>query len=652
MRIEATASRTRLAAVPVAMLLLAVAAATPVWIAHLIAPQYPRGLWLYAYGTRLEGDLGEINNLNHYIGMRPLSLADVPELQLWFPALAGLAALALAGLFLDGRLGSLSRILLWVVPVGILADIQRWLVLYGRDLDPEAALRLRPFVPLVVGPTQVWNFKIAAYPGPAIILLLGVALLVGLAHRRGYASVARRAMLAAAASLLLVLAAGPGAAAAGPGERSVSEIAAAIESAPSGAEVRVAAGVYRGDLVVSRSVRLVAERGAILLGTGQGSVVTIAAPRVTVHGFAIHGSGGQLVQGAAVAVAADGATVSANHIADAYIGVAARGVRDLRVVDNVIAGRGPGGTPHAAHDAPVGAQADGISLSDVTGALIRGNTIAGVRDGIYLSYVEDALVDGNEISGSRYAVHAMYPKGLVAFENVLRENAAGLVAMYGGPIDVARNRVVGHRAGGTGYGVLLKDVRGVRIVENVLSRNVVGLRAEGVDRAAAPAEVVRNEVAYNSIGIVLLPTASLVFGANSFVENVVDLEAPGVRANRSEWRLRGVGNHWSGYLGYDLDGDNIGDVPHREGGTSDRLLGLAPDLRSLRAAPAAFVLAKVDRWWSTSQAATIEDPRPLLRSVLHGGEPARDAEPVPWLFAAAGLALAAAGLARTARVGS
>lgn len=653
MRPQVTASWTRAAAAVVALAMLAVTAVTPVWIAHLIAPQYPKGLWLYAYGTRLEGDLGEINTLNHYIGMRPLSLADVPELQLWLPALAGLAALALAGLFLDGRLGLLSRSLLWVFPVGILADIQRWLVLYGRDLDPEAALRLKPFVPLVIGPTQVWNFKIAAYPGPAVVLLAGVALVVTLAHRRGSVSMARRATLAAAASLLLVLASGPGqVAAVGPGERTVSEIAAAIEAAPSGAEVRVAAGVYRGDLVVSRSVRLVAERGAVLLGAGQGSVVTISAPSVTVHGFAIHGSGGQLVQGAAVSVAADGATVSANHIADAYVGVSARGVRDLRVVGNVIAGRGPGGTLHAAHDAPAGGQGDGISLSDVTGALIRGNTIDGVRDGIYLSYVEDTLVDGNEISGSRYAVHAMYPKGLVAFENVLRENAAGIVAMYGGPVEVARNRIVAHRAAGTGYGVLLKDVRGVRVIENVLSRNVIGLRAEGVDRAAAPAEVLRNEVAYNSTGVVLLPTASLVFGANSFVGNIVDLEAPGVRANRSEWRQRGVGNHWSSYLGYDLDGDNVGDVPHREGGTSDRLLGLAPDLRSLRAAPAALVLAKVDRWWSTSQAAMIEDPRPLVRSVLRGGEPAREAEPLPWLVVSVLLGSGAMVLARAARARS
>ena len=36
------------------------------------APQYPRGLRLYAYGTGLAGDVHEINILNHYIGMPPI----------------------------------------------------------------------------------------------------------------------------------------------------------------------------------------------------------------------------------------------------------------------------------------------------------------------------------------------------------------------------------------------------------------------------------------------------------------------------------------------------------------------------------------------------------------------------------------------------
>ena len=44
----------------------------PYWIMTLEAPQYPDGLRVETYINRLEGDVQEIDGLNHYIGMRPL----------------------------------------------------------------------------------------------------------------------------------------------------------------------------------------------------------------------------------------------------------------------------------------------------------------------------------------------------------------------------------------------------------------------------------------------------------------------------------------------------------------------------------------------------------------------------------------------------
>ena len=47
----------------------------PYWHMDLDAPQYPNGLSVTAYVNHLEGDVKEINGLNHYIGMRPLEQA-------------------------------------------------------------------------------------------------------------------------------------------------------------------------------------------------------------------------------------------------------------------------------------------------------------------------------------------------------------------------------------------------------------------------------------------------------------------------------------------------------------------------------------------------------------------------------------------------
>jgi hypothetical protein len=162
-----------------AVALVAAAALFPLWRAHLVAPQYPGGLHMYAYGDRVTGDVEEIDLLNHYIGMRPFDPADVPEMALWPAAVAVAVAAAVVGTWRRrGWLHRLSVAYLWALPVGILADIQLRLHQYGTDLDPGAALRIPEFTPWVLGPTTVWNFSTRAYPGIGLLLLVAAALLV------------------------------------------------------------------------------------------------------------------------------------------------------------------------------------------------------------------------------------------------------------------------------------------------------------------------------------------------------------------------------------------------------------------------------------------------------------------------------------------
>jgi copper chaperone NosL len=163
-----------------ALALVALSARLPVWEARLSAPQYPQGLSLTAYGDRVEGDLAEINQLNHYVGVEAFDPAAVSEMRLFLPTL-GLAAVAVVvGTLLAGRrfLGRLARLGLWLIPIGMLADIQFRLWQFGQSPDPTAPIRLDPFTPLVVGPTKVLNFTTMAFPGGALWALTGAAFLV------------------------------------------------------------------------------------------------------------------------------------------------------------------------------------------------------------------------------------------------------------------------------------------------------------------------------------------------------------------------------------------------------------------------------------------------------------------------------------------
>jgi hypothetical protein len=189
----------RLALGVVAAILCLVAIPQPLWNARLEAPQYhgAGALHLTAFGDRLVGDVCEINELNHYIGMQRLGEPRVPcgsaelgsgentvgriapEMILWLPAAVGSAAAVLVVSLTRRRwLRWLSLAFVWGLPAGVLVMTQYHLYVYGHDLDPAAAFHPKPFTPRVLGPSTIYQFKVLALPGIALILVVVAATLV------------------------------------------------------------------------------------------------------------------------------------------------------------------------------------------------------------------------------------------------------------------------------------------------------------------------------------------------------------------------------------------------------------------------------------------------------------------------------------------
>lgn len=633
--------------------LLLLAGTLPIWGTTLQAPQYPKGLALWFYGGRAEGPVSEVNALNHYIGMRPVDLSLVPELGLWPLAIVGCAAMLAFGVFVPGRLGRLAVAGLFLVPIVVLADIQRWLVIFGSELDRTSALRLDPFVPLVVGPSTVWNFTIWTYPGPALGLIWGAAVVALLARRTKLAS--RRARATAAIGMVLLATLGtilavvpsvrPPDSVQGAGARPPAgpvDLVRVVDAAAAGALILVPPGSYLVHLVIDRPMTLIADGDVLLDGGGRGTVVTILADDVTLRGFKIAHTGGQVEDAAAVkTMNASRVTIEGNTLEDFYTGISVNGGRAVRVIDNELIGSGQvaagGGhaaaeraapystaaavvDPHAGHGTGLGpsGQGDGIGVWTAVGVLVRENRIRDVRDAIYLNYADEVLVDSNVIDRSRYGVHAMFGRGVVVFGNTARRNLSGLVFMYTSEVLAGRNVLVDARSAGTGYGIVLKDVSGVRIAENLVARNRVGLQVEGVEhRLVTEAVVVRNRIAANDIGVALMATADLAFAANDFDDNltqVLALEA-GVE-DHNEWANGGTGNTWSDYAGFDLTGDGVGDVPYTTGGAEQVLITADPALAVFRLSPALAILDAAQAVWESAREPVVRDEFPRLRAVM------------------------------------
>jgi len=167
----------------------------PWWTFALYAPQYPHGLKLEVWLSRVSGDVHEINMLNHYIGMASLTRAAPLERALAGYAVPGLAAaLVLAFVALRGRARWLALGFASLLPLGFLLDSFYWLRRFGHDLDPRAPIELPPFTPQLFGNGQIGQFLTFARPmagfwmGVLAAALVAVALWLSEQDRRGVRS--------------------------------------------------------------------------------------------------------------------------------------------------------------------------------------------------------------------------------------------------------------------------------------------------------------------------------------------------------------------------------------------------------------------------------------------------------------------------------
>lgn len=149
----------------------------PLWRISMRAPQYPSGLHMDIFAYKLDGghdghDVVELNALNHYIGMKKLDRAGVPELG-WIPFALGALALLTLRVAVLGRVRDLVdlSVLISYVTLFFFARFVMMLYRYGHDLDPTAALTLKPFMPVIIGTKQVANFTTQSYPLVGTILV-------------------------------------------------------------------------------------------------------------------------------------------------------------------------------------------------------------------------------------------------------------------------------------------------------------------------------------------------------------------------------------------------------------------------------------------------------------------------------------------------
>ncbi|MBM4423657.1 MAG: cytochrome C [Chloroflexi bacterium] len=187
-------------------LLLMISMFLPYWSMRMDAPQYPKGLKVDVYINRLDGDVDEIDALNHYLGMPKLDEGGRFERSISFISIIAFGFLLMAGVFVHNQLAGLLALPALGFPVVFIADLWWILYQYGHSIDPKSALggAIEPFTPPVLGPGVVGQFgTVASFePGFYLSLLAVLVMLIALwFHRAAYKPIvdARKKLAASAA---------------------------------------------------------------------------------------------------------------------------------------------------------------------------------------------------------------------------------------------------------------------------------------------------------------------------------------------------------------------------------------------------------------------------------------------------------------------
>ena len=179
----------------------------------------------------------------------------------------------------------------------------------------------------------------------------------------------------------------------------------------------------------------------------------------------------------------------------------------------------------------------------------------------------------------------MYFDDNVFEDNVFEHNQVGAAIMYSRRLTLRRNRFTGSR-GPSAYGLLVKVADDVMVEGNWFLDNSRGVFLEDSPQRAARKRDVRGNSCGQRRRRALQPGVNRVlFTENAFVANRCRQSAR-PRQGENVWSVDGRGNYWSDYVGYDADGDGIGDSPFTVEQYFEHLVDRWPAVGLLRMGPA------------------------------------------------------------------
>ncbi|QIL44515.1 nitrous oxide reductase family maturation protein NosD [Acidovorax sp. HDW3] len=375
------------------------------------------------------------------------------------------------------------------------------------------------------------------------------------------------------------------------------DLAAAVRRAQPGDVLEIARGKYQANLLIDKPLTLRGIDRPTVSGGNQGDTIRVTVPDVVIEGLIVSDSGDSLKdQNAGIYLypGAHRAIVRRCDLTYNLFGLWIEKANDVLIEHNTITGK-------REYDSPQ--RGNGVQLYNTKGAKILNNNISFVRDALYVDVSHHALFKGNKLHHSRYGTHYMNSYYNLWEDNDTFYNRGGLALMEVRNQEVRNNRAWGN----SDHGIMLRTLQDSVIEGNVVAGNNRGFFIYDVEYI----ELNNNLVVDNTVGVHLSAgsTRNEVEG-NDFIDNREQVRYVGARDET--WGQK-RGNHWSNYIGWDRNGDSIGDVPYEANDMVDRLIWRHPSIKLLLASPAVQALRLVAQQFPILRVPSVVDPQPHMR---------------------------------------
>jgi nitrous oxidase accessory protein len=385
----------------------------------------------------------------------------------------------------------------------------------------------------------------------------------------------------------------------GPSQKYKS-IRAAVLQSQSGDTILVDPGLYNEkNITISKPITLIGLQFPVLDGEHKYEILSLKSNHISICGFKIIHSGVSSLEDIAGIKIYNGREVIVmnNILEDDFFGIYVQAGTNCRIENNQI----------KAFSKIEQQSGNGIHCWKCDSLLIRKNRISGQRDGIYFEFVTNSLIELNEsVNNLRYGLHFMFSHHDEYVSNIFRNNGAGVSVMFTHGVKMLNNRFEDNWGDGS-FGLLLKEISDSHISGNKFTNNTAGIYMEGASRIQIEGNL------FKSNGWAIKIQASCMdvkVSGNNFLSNSFDIGTNGTLVLNSFDH-----NYWDKYEGYDINKNNVGDVPYHPVSLFSMIVEKNPSAMMLFRSFMTTLLDKTEKIIPSLTPENLKDDYPFMKPV-------------------------------------